>query len=798
MHEGPIREDGASDGRNVEAPPLRVHDSDQGALKQIPLVNAVQPRAVVLGGAHGPVVIRPLDQLGSWTLMAIVRSRAESLLAVFEDHAPDGEIVFVGAHGPRLRLPSTLVSTGDRDSPHRWGGYPLAEVMPGQPDVLRGDLLRSTADPDPAVVADLFPPIRRVSYGPVEGPNAFVGTPASPDVMPLYYDPGRATPRVNPLIVAPAIELAIQRGEVDQGLVGGWLPIIRTAYSDADGRWEQVTFADLGSRASTALRVWYRFARIEAGLVTSVRYVDTYLPYPTGRDPAPARFYGALYRTALGWRANLHGMAEVSVPDAALPDRVRHGIALEMITRNGARPRYGIVDRAYGGAEHDGFQDTLTTSVECMLEWGLFDLARRYLDDYLTRVVRDDGSLDYRGPEIGQYGRMLTLVAQYVAYTADAGLAIRHERKVEAITRILLDRRRRGLRLSPDDPGFGLIAGRHEADISFDSGSLGKYDYERPYFSNTAEGWRGLRDLGRMWKTIGTAGAGRDLEDRGDALVGVADAMRDHLLGAVERSWLTVGGLSGLPLFPGAGMLHTAAPYRSRPETFDENRVWSELLHSGALEAGTVSRLLDFVAEAGGSTLGMFGNRSRVVSFMAHRAAYGMIQHNLVREVLLLLWAQAAHLHTAGTWMALECVDLDRDRAGHLPYCAPGQLTVPLIVRWMLLFSDPITDDMWLAKATPRDWLMPGRKIELRGAPTRWGRLSFEIAARPDVVEAVIQPPPNMGADLVLRLRLPLGQRLSAVLVNGVPASGWNQHIEDIRITPTSASPIRVTATLQR
>lgn len=64
---------------------------------------------------------------------------------------------------------------------------------------------------------------------------------------------------------------------------------------------------------------------------------------------------------------------------------------------------------------------------------------------------------------------------------------------------------------------------------------------------------------------------------------------------------------------------------------------------------------------------------------------------------------------------------MDRARAAHLPYCAPGQLTIPLLTRWMLMFTDPQDDTLWWARATPRDWLLPGRSIRVTGAPVSFG-----------------------------------------------------------------------------
>ena len=90
-----------------------------------------------------------------------------------------------------------------------------------------------------------------------------------------------------------------------------------------------------------------------------------------------------------------------------------------------------------------------------------------------------------------------------------------------------------------------------------------------------------------------------------------------------------------------------------------------------------------------------------------------MIQHDLVREFLLLYYAHAFHMHTRGTWTAFECVDMDRDGAEHLPYCAPAQLTIPILTKWMLVFEDSLAFEVWLAKAVPRRWLADGCRVRV-------------------------------------------------------------------------------------
>jgi hypothetical protein len=150
-----------------------------------------------------------------------------------------------------------------------------------------------------------------------------------------------------------------------------------------------------------------------------------------------------------------------------------------MMTRVGAFPKYGAVDKDYAGSEHDGFPDTFTVDTTAMLEWGLTDLAGRYIDNYFGKFVREDGSLLYRGPETAQYGRMLTVAAEYVNYGGDPIVVIRHRRPIDGITNILLNLRTKARELEPTNPAYGMIAGWSEADASLDPDPM---RYMQPYF----------------------------------------------------------------------------------------------------------------------------------------------------------------------------------------------------------------------------------------------------------------------------------------------------------------------------
>ena len=67
----------------------------------------------------------------------------------------------------------------------------------------------------------------------------------------------------------------------------------------------------------------------------------------------------------------------------------------------------------------------------------------------------------YRGPEIAQYARTLTLMAQYYRFTGDHALLLKHSLKLVDISKMLLARRRAAQQLPRADPSCAKRAAKH-------------------------------------------------------------------------------------------------------------------------------------------------------------------------------------------------------------------------------------------------------------------------------------------------------------------------------------------------
>ena len=155
-------------------------------------------------------------------------------------------------------------------------------------------------------------------------------------------------------------------------------------------------------------------------------------------DP-PRHFFGALLdshlpRIAVAIPGRMRVVLPTPAPSPAgagttdggmLLRQAEHALLLDMTTRSGGVwPRYGVL----GGYDQpdDGQEEIFTASAAAALEWGLFAQARAVLDNYLQYFVRADGSILYRGMEMAQQGRILTVAAQYWRYTRDAAPLLQH------------------------------------------------------------------------------------------------------------------------------------------------------------------------------------------------------------------------------------------------------------------------------------------------------------------------------------------------------------------------------------
>lgn len=755
-----------------------------------PKVIRISGTGTVLAGWQGKEANLQKGQgLGQWVLMALVQPASGGWLAVFEDFSQtNGHLLFADEHGVKVDLPKSSEPTW-ADPKLLYRGHRLEDVFNSERDLLGEEILAQPGDPDYAEVAACVPPISKMyTY-------SFVGTHDCLEKVGVFY--GGITPNFDPAAYIPEIRKVRDAGQVLNGLVGGWLPALRFVYPEKPGDWsELVLYAPMRVENGNqrVQPVWYRVCRVEGNTLRWARYFDSYHPFPPRLEASPESFYEELLAMRAGWERALAPGMQINIPDQRLADLARHSLVRDMMSRVGPFPKYGVFDRSYGGSEHDGFPDIFTVDTAGMLAWGLFDLAGQYLDNYFTQFVRDDGSILYRGPETGQYGRMLTVAAEYANYTRDYQLLLRHRRRLDGVAKLLLSLRTQALRLPPDAPAYGMIAGWSEADACFDPDPP---RYMQPYLSNSTEAARGFEDLGAVWEKIGARKHLPELTRWGQQLRQESRLLAKDIQTAIVRSLLTNTVPPCLPAIAGAAEPFHVAVARDRLDPqFRSYRAWMEMLYSGNLTREQVETIVNYRAAHHDIILGIpavYGHRTHEWGgFLSYGHGYGFLQYDFTRQYLLLLYSLMAHQYTRGTWTAPETRLLDPQRFT-APYCSPAQMTVPLLTRWMLVFEEPAADVVWLAKATPRDWLEAGKTIAVSNAPTRWGSLGFSLHShlQAGTIEARVVVPSMPPATRVnLRLRVPAGHRIRSVTANGKPWNQFNAVEETVTLPPATKQPL--------
>ena len=734
------------------------------------------------------------ERLGKWTLMEVTGDAAgapES--AILEDFSSRvGHLLVVDTQGLRLDLPKSLEPTS-QDPTKLYLGHSLTSVMNSASDLLGDQILSNPEDPDYDEVASVFPPIQRMPT------YSFVGTDRTMDKVGFTY--GGRSPDFDPASYYPPINKIREQGQVWDGLVGGYLPILRFVYPESADTWtEMITFAPLrlANGNDRIQPVWYRLVHIEQGRVKWAHYIDSYHPFPPRTEYDPKIFYQDLVGLNDGWQTILAPGMKIDVPDERVENMARFAIVRDQMTRVGDFPKYGAVDKDYAGSEHDGFPDTFTVDTAAMLDWGLINIAGRYIDNYFGAFVRDDGSILYRGPETGQYGRMLTVVAQFANYGGDPTVLLNRRSRIDGVTNLLLALRAKAKQLPKGSPAYGMIAGWSEADACLDPDPP---RYMQPYFSNSTEAARGFRDLGRAWVKIGEQTNSEDLTAWGRRLIRESEELRVDIENAISRSLLKEDGETILPAIAGVREPFHVVVARDRTDPqFRSYRAYMEMMYSGILSEQQVEWIVQYRRKHHDTLLGVptaYGYKTGdLAGFLSYGHGYGLVQFDMTREALLMMYSVMAHQYTRGTWTAPETrpVFLDDPAA---PYCTPAQLAVALMTRWMLVFEDPMSETLWFGKAIPRKWFEDGKTISVSAAPTRWGRVGLTLVSHVSQgsIVATLDLPNGFGATAKLKLRTPGHQELKSVVLNGKAWTDFDTVAETITIPPGLSRTVTIVAT---
>jgi hypothetical protein len=553
-----------------------------------------------------------------------------------------------------------------------------------------------------------------------------------------------------------------------RGLLGGFLPAIDYGFLDASGRfgWELCALMDVGPSSMVFVRTRRADGR------TTFYQLEPLQELPDGKP-----FFAALLRLHQSWQAFFARGMQLEIGDRRATDASRAGIVRALGSYVGLHPKYGM--GAYWEPRSDGFPPQTISLCTCLLDWGFAQEAKDRLGYYLDRFVKPDGTFDYYGPAVSEYGQVLDVAARCVRQTGDFGWFSRYRKPIERMVAHLLDLRARGKQSqSPDAVTYGLLFGSPEADTRKET------NY---YFSGGAWYCRGLREIGRLWTEAGRRQNQPQLAERGKQLLAESEALRVDLLRAAERS-LVPGDPPFLPPFAGPLRPFDAMTH-GHLASYTNYRYWPEAVSAGCLGERYERAMLDYRRTQGGELLATTRFANILDDWPYWHQAWGMLAYDRVPQYLLGYFAHLAHHQMPGTFTAYEGVAIrgNRFRSQEADYCVPSQLTVPLMTRWMLAFEDRDSDALWLCRAVPRAWIAQG--LAFSGASTRWGPVALRLqpsAGRRRFTARITLAGPNRPT-VLLRVRHPdRNLRIVQCDVSGGVCRQIDAGQELVRLQPTA------------
>ena len=725
--------------------------------------------------------------------------RSDEKWTVYEDlRTRDGVFTFVSSKGYARVLTKSAEATFADEGPQHLG-LDLKDIGMSGADLL-ADKLLAHGDPKEDEVRAAAPPMNSThSRNPNTraGWNTFVGTRECSDTMPVY--PTGNTRTYHPVQYFKEItqERANQRWE---GLVGGWMPAVRKVMPGDNGsHYEAIVFGDVTAKDRFIVQTWHRTVHVEDGKIAKVEYGYSYPAYTRRRQaPSAEEFFAAMLEFAEYWERLISDMSEITLPDASWSNIARYAFVKEQMVRpGGTYPKYGAVDRDYHGPEYDGFQDIFTMSFYANMECGRLDMARAVFDGYFTDFTDVKGMINMRGPETAQFGLTLFLIAQYYGLSGDRALLSKHREKIEATATLLAELQDEALKLPETDRGYGLIHGWCESDSCL---APNPEVWNKPYYANSAFAVRGWHEIAAVWRKAGFP--------RGDALAADweqrADRLQKRLLESLEANTRRDISPPYLPLLPGSRDTFRESMAKDHPsEQQWPHRCYAEFVQANALPPALANAVIDTMRVYGATTLGVVANVGRpepddraILGFVSYGYAQMLLRLGRIEEYILFLYAHRYHAHSRGSWTAGEVTGIT---GGGAIFCIPAQQTIPLLVRWMLVFEESDTQVLHFGRAIPREWIATGKPIAIENAPTRYGRVSYRMeTSNSNTLRATIQLAAGISLpkELHVSFRVPSGKALGDVTVNGKRASFDGQQHETVAILPNGERNFEVVAQL--
>jgi len=339
---------------------------------------------------------------------------------------------------------------------------------------------------------------------------------------------------------------------------------------------------------------------------------------------------------------------------------IKVGLAHIDATFQGDHPKYGV--GTYQADQHDGFPPTIIAAVDALSTWGMNEREARLFYYWLSHFVREDGTINYYGPSISEYGQVLHMAA---LLQERAGIVHWWEDGHKALERIAEYLLRLCAKAQQED---GLISGSPEADTRED---VGKYFHNNGWVVKGLGRWADLCEQQEFSPATTTSTVRK-----------VSHALASNTLQGIRRTWPQDPNDWWLPPRPAPSPRPTSLTGTTEA-SYTNYRYWPELLSSSLLPTALANRVVEARLSAGGQFCGMTRFADHLDDWPLADYLYALWNLGRKSDFLLSLYGHTAYHQAEGHLTAYEQVSFPPGKQ-MADYCLPCQLVAARAARLLV------------------------------------------------------------------------------------------------------------------
>jgi hypothetical protein len=349
----------------------------------------------------------------------------------------------------------------------------------------------------------------------------------------------------------------------------------------------------------------------------------------------------------------LKTVPEINTGHPFLDLSIKTGLAHIDATFQGDHPKYGV--GVYSQVEHDGFPPTIIAAVDALSAWGMSIRAAQLFHYWLINFVKEDGTFDYYGPSISEYGQLLHTATVLEERAGGKGWLEDGFSKLDLIAEYLLQL------VSSASNEDGLISGVPEAD---ERDQIAKYFHNNAWVVKGLEQWAKLCEKTRSTPTTSIEIIRKD-----------AKKLKELTLSAIRATWPAEPCDWWLPSRIGE-ITRPRYVTETREASYTNYRYWLELLSSDILPEDMANRLVNARLNGGGQFCGMTRVFDVLDDWPLTEYLYGIWRLGRKNDFLLSLYGHVAYHQCEGHLTAYESIRFPGDPKGSKSgdYCLPCQL----------------------------------------------------------------------------------------------------------------------------